>query len=229
VPDRPPLVAIGRRLEELPQSKAPLVLGLGFVLVMVSMLLRGCALPGSGAVSLVGLLLVLSGVVMAWWRLTTAGRILLAAPQVLWLLALAFHGMGDDATGQVLMLIGLAIFVVGFLLVVEPVGPWSGGLHMQRGRINRNFVRSYDVTGPAECRVEDDGVRILTSPGGSESYPTSELAPPRLEVQPTHSDLVILDVYGDAVLRIRGTSDEEQRSLARVAEELRARVNKPPP
>lgn len=220
------LVAIGRRLEELPPSKAPLVIGLGVVLVMVGVALKGFALPGGGVVNVLALVVFLAGVVMAWWRLSIPGRVLLAAPQVLWVLALAVHAAGDAATAQVLMLIGLAIFVVAFLLIVEPVGAWSAGLHLQRGRVNRRFLRSHRLEGPVECRVEPDGVRIVAAQAEPQSLPTGELGPARLEVQPTHTDLSIFDCYGDVVVRIRGTTEEEKRGLASVAEELKARATR---
>ena len=145
----------------------------------------------------------------------------MALPPVGWAAAFAVARSGSPAAGQAVGLGALALSLFAFVFVFEPVG---GLAAMQRGRINRSVLRTHAMGGPAECRLDGEHARIVVAGGEPRTCALKELRPPRLVESAAHADLVLVDIYGDPVLHLRGTTPEERRGVAALAEELRRRT-----
>jgi hypothetical protein len=127
--------------------------------------------------------------------------VLMGVPVILIALASASAWAGSRAAAEVLTLAAFALLIVGFGLIV--------------GYRDEGFV---------ECRVEKDGVRIAAATGAAQWLPMTELGPPRVEARETFTDLLIIDCYGDAVLRLRGESHAEREAIGHVVDALRDRL-----
>jgi hypothetical protein len=222
------VVATGHEVRWLPPSKAPLFLGVGFLLVFASMFLA--AVPVVAAVvSVVGLAGCLAALVLAWLRLTVAGRLLVAMPPVLATLAFVAGSTGATTVAQGLALATLAFSIAAAVCIVEPTGRFG---NLQWGRVNRAFLRTQEVGPIVECRLEGDAVRFVggtrDAAGEPRTVPVRELRPPQVRERDGHCDLLLVDVYGDTVIQVRASTPEERRSIDAFARALEAFPGLPP-
>lgn len=212
------LVARGRRLEELTTSRAPLLLLLGFILLVVPAALRSKG-PSNPIATYAGLAGLLAGATVAWLRLTNAGRALVAAPTIAWGAAFAVgsRGAAAAATAQSIGVVAAGLSVIAVFFIVQTRG-------FRTGRLRRAVLRTHRDAGPAECRVTEEGITLVLDGVAAASHPLAELGPPRLEVRGGECDLVVVDVYGDPLLHLRASQPEERAAMRAVAEELWRRL-----
>lgn len=221
------VVVTGRRMEPLPPSRAPLLFGVGFGLLLVGAALRAVAGAASLGVTGVGLAVFVAGAFAAWLRLTDGGRVIVGLPPVAWGLAFVVVAVGTTIfVAQLLAVIAVALTLFAFVVVIRPMGGVYG-VGMQRGAIETSFVRSLSDEGLAECRLDEQRLTVHPASGKTASHALEELAPPKVEEGRARSDLVIVDAYGDQVVRLRASSAEERKRMQAFADELerrRARV-----
>jgi hypothetical protein len=213
------LVAKGHRLEELSTSRAPLLILLGFLLLVVPAALRSKG-PSNPIAAYAGLAGMFAGAALAWMRLTNPGRALVAAPTLAWGVAFALGSRGATAAAQTVGVVAAVLSVIAVFFVVQTRG-------FRTGRLRREVVRTHRDAGPAECRLTEDGITLVFDGEETASHPLAELGPPRLEMRGGECDLVVVDVFGDPLLhlRARGTEQAEERAAMRaVAEELWRRL-----
>jgi hypothetical protein len=221
VTDPARLVANGRSMTALPPSRAPLLFLVGIVLMIV-----GAAVSSVAVLALVGLAVFAGGGFAAWLRLTAPGRVILALPFVAWVAGFVTLGVGaGPLVIQGLAVVAVALSLFAFVMLIRPMGGIAG-MGMRRGAIEGSFVRTLRDDGIAECRVDDAGITIRVASGDPKSYPFEELSPARIEERAAACDLVVDDVYGDPLLRLRAPTPDERAGMQAIADEIARRAPK---
>ena len=151
---------------------------------------------------------------------------MLALPFVVWTAAFAAFGVGmEPQVVQAIAVVAVGFTLLAFVVLVRPMGGVSG-VGMRRGAVEGSFVRTLEDHGRAECRVDDVHVIVVHASGDAKSYRFADLSLPRIDDRAACCDLVLDDVYGDPLLRLRTTSADERAKFNAVADEISRRVAK---
>jgi hypothetical protein len=216
--------ARGRRMFDLPPNRAPVFFAGGFVVYLAAVIDGGVrrGSTDSALLACAGLALFATGALFTWLGLTRAGRVLVALPLFLGVASVVAARAGATTLAVVFVFPAFALFLTATVLLVDRHGVYMPAVF--QGRIDPTFVRTHRDGGPVECRLSRSALEVVSGSGASDSTPLSELGLPRVTVQGGASDLVVVDRFGDEVLRLRAQTHEERREANALAKELKKRV-----
>jgi len=216
--------AHGRRMFDLPPNRAPMFFAGGFVVYLAAIIDSGVrrGSTDSAVLAYAGLALFATGALFAWLGLTRAGRVLVALPLVLGVASVVAVRGGATTLAMVCGFPAFALFLAATVVLVDRDGVYMPAVF--QGRIDPTFVLTHRDGGPVECRLSRSALEIVSGSGASESTPLSELGLPRVTEQEASSDLVVIDRFGDEVLRLRARTPEERHGASAFAKELKKRV-----
>ncbi len=204
-------MARGLMLRQLPPSRAPMLLGIGWALVLCGLGFHALQPVVGNVFGWLGLLVLLASAGVLLSRIKPLGCVLVITPILLFALAKALAVAALAGASFAVALVAFAAQIVAIGLLVELRGMRSVG------RLNPDYVRTHEVEGPGACTVEGDVLKIQGADRVEESIAFAELTRPKLVERGLSSELIVIDTAGDTRLHLRSLAPEDQEAMRRIA------------